>query len=332
MRLLRGRRAAPQTLPISARPAQVPTSPQPGGFFICYLDESGITDLTSGTTHYVLVGLAIPIETWQSKDREITGIKAVFGLQDVEIHSGWMTRRYLEQERIPNFVTLPRDQRRAAWNRERDATLVRIAATRPAQTLLEAKRNFRKTEPYAHLTRVERMDALSRLANLIGSWADCRLFFEAAEKNAYRGRIDLPSIEEASFTQVVSRLQIFLTNRGRNLSQRILGMLVQDNNETVAMKLTKLMRQFHERGTTYTVIPDIVETPLFVDSSLTSMVQLADICAYATRRFFENAETDLFDKVYVRTDRSGGRIVGGRHFTGMRPCRCRVCVDHGRAL
>lgn len=331
MRLPRGRRAAPQTLPISARHAQVPTPPEPGGFFICYLDESGITDLTAGTTHYILVGLAIPIETWQGRDREITGVKAAFSLQDIEIHSGWMTRRYLEQERIPNFVTLGRDQRRTVWNRERDATLIRIAATRPAPALLEAKRNFRKTEPYTHLTRDERMDVLRRLASLIGSWADCRLFFEAAEKNAYRGRTDLTPIEEASFTQVVSRLQFFLTNRGRNLGRRILGMLVQDNNETVAMKLTKLMRQFHERGTTYTVIPDIVETPLFVDSSLTSMVQLADICAYATRRFFENAETDLFDRVYVRTDRSGGRVVGGRHYTGVRQCRCRVCVDHGRS-
>lgn len=330
MRLLRGRRAAPQTLPVSARSPSV-APPGGGGLYICYLDESGIVDLSAGTTHYVFVGLAIPIEAWQSKDAEVATVKAQYELQDVEIHTGWMTRRYLEQERISNFAGMSRIQRRQAWERERDATLIRIAATRTEKALQEAKKNFRKTEPYAHLTRDERVEMLTRLTTLIGSWYDSRLFFEAGEKSAYRGRTDLPPIEEESFTQVVSRFQFFLTNRGRSLGRRMFGMLVQDNNPTVAMRLTKLMRQFHVQGTTYTVIPDIVETPLFVDSRLTSMVQMADICAYAVRRFFENAETALFDRVYDRTDRSGGRVVGGRHFTGARQCRCRVCVDHGRA-
>jgi hypothetical protein len=83
-------------------------------------------------------------------------------------------------------------------------------------------------------------------------------------------------------------------------------------------------------GTTFVAIDRIVETPLFVDSELTLMVQLADLCAYATRRFFENGETDLFDRIYPAFDRVGGKVVGLRHYTGKNKCKCRVCVDHGR--
>lgn len=240
-----------------------------------------------------------------------------------------MTRRYLEQERIAGFQGMDRAVRRRAVVHERQAVLMKIAATKPQKALREAQKNYRKTDPYIHLTRDERLEVLRRLADLIGSWTDSRIFFEAAEKQPYRGRAD-PTIEVESFNQVVSRLQHFLRNRGTNLGRRIFGLLVQDNNETVALKLTTLMRGFHARGTSYTLIPDIVETPLFVDSRLTAMVQMADVCAYAVRRFVENNETDLVDLIYSRVDRHGGFLVGGRHYTGPRPCRCRICVDHGR--
>jgi hypothetical protein len=114
------------------------------------------------------------------------------------------------------------------------------------------------------------------------------------------------------------------------VGENLYGLLVQDNNQTVSARLTAMMRNFHSVGTMWTDIDRIIETPLFVDSSLTSMVQMADVCAYATRRFFENYETDLFDRIYDRFDRAAGRVVGIRHYTGVVQCTCRVCVDHRR--
>ena len=35
---------------------------------ILYVDESGIEDLSSGTSHFVLLGVAIPSEQWKSLD------------------------------------------------------------------------------------------------------------------------------------------------------------------------------------------------------------------------------------------------------------------------
>jgi len=86
--------------------------------------------------------------------------------------------------------------------------------------------------------------------------------------------------------------------------------LIHDNNETVAKKHTVLMKKFHASGTLWTNLKNIIETPLFVDSQLTGMVQIADLCAYALRRYLENNETELFDLVFQRADRKGVMVVG----------------------
>lgn len=109
------------------------------------------------------------------------------------------------------------------------------------------------------------------------------------------------------------------------------GLLIHDNNETVARKHTALMKNFHEQGTLWTDIKNIVETPLFVDSQLTSMVQVADLCAYALRRYLENNENDLFDLIFQRADRRGKTTVGVRHFTNS-SCSCKICSAHKKPI
>ena len=73
-----------------------------------------------------------------------------------------------------------------------------------------------------------------------------------------------------------------------------------------------------------TLIKNIIETPLSVDSQLTSMVQAADLCSYALRRYFENQEDYLFKNIFKIADRKGNRIVGVRHFSDEN-CNCTIC-------
>lgn len=87
------------------------------------------------------------------------------------------------------------------------------------------------------------------------------------------------------------------------------------------------MRKFHHKGTQWTPVENIIETPLFVYSQLTSMVQLADICSYALRRYVENGEEDLFKLVFERADRKDGAVVGVRHFS-KHDCNCLICAAH----
>ena len=104
-------------------------------------------------------------------------------------------------------------------------------------------------------------------------------------------------------------------------------MLVHDNNETVARKHTRMMRSFHATGTLWTSVDCIIETPMFVDSELTRMIQIADLCAYALRRYLENDETWLFRPIFGRADRIGEVAVGVRHFSPP-GCGCAICEAH----
>lgn len=293
--------------------------------FLCYLDESGSPEIGKDTPHFVFLGLAIPGTTWRHKDADVSPIKQKYGLGQAEIHAAWMARRYVEQEAITDFEKLSWPDRKKAVSLRRDATLVKISATKGQEAARNQRKNFRVSEPYTHLTRDQRVACLTELADLIGSWNDSRLFADAIDKSSFGTAAPLnPPFEEA-FSQVLSRFHTYLDRKG---TDRDYGLLIQDNNPTAAKRLTQLTRFFHKSGTLYTNIPRIVETPLFVDSSLTSCVQLADLCAFATRRFFENKETYLFDRIWTRFERVGMKLVGLRHYTGTRVCDCKVCIAH----
>ncbi len=186
----------------------------------------------------------------------------------------------------------------------------------------QTRKNYQKTEAYVHLTRRERRQAVSDIAGLISNWGVARLFAECIDKVHFDPTIAMRSVHEQAFEQVVSRFEQYLKN-----SDEGNGLLIHDNNQTVAKRHTELMKTFLREGTLWTKIRHIIETPMFVDSQLTSMVQLADLCAYALRRYLENGEEELFDLVFRRADRRGQIAVGVRHFTSP-GCLCKICASH----
>jgi hypothetical protein len=290
--------------------------------YILYVDESGVEQTGAGTSHFVLLGLMIPAEHWKSLDTALENTKDRYGLREIEIHTAWMCRRFAEQESIANFNGLSHDQRKIQALQEirRRAGAIGVSGNRRREK--SYRKEARLIKPYLHLNREERIACLEELAQQLASWTDVRIFADAICKADFVNAQISPY--EMAFEQVLARFQAFLSRKHGT------GIMVHDKNETVAPRLTRLARQFHSNGTLYRQIPDIVETPLFVDSSMTSMIQMADLCAYALRRLLENSETRFWDIIEPRVDRIGARSVGIRHYTGRRPCACRICSAHGR--
>ena len=256
---------------------------------------------------------------------QLEAIKYAYGLAEAEIHVGWMMRPYAEQQSISGFSSLTEDERRSEVRRARTAELLRLQRTNRKQ-YKQTRKNYRKTEPYVHLTLQERRQAITELAELISGWGVARLFAECIDKVHFDPVRAPRTIDEQAFEQVVSRFEHFLRNARQGY-----GLLIHDNNQTLARRHTEMMKRFLQTGTLWTQIEHVIETPMFVDSQLTNKVQLADLCAYAIRRYLENSERDLFDLVFQRADRVGGALVGVRHFT--KPdCACRICAPdpHGR--
>jgi hypothetical protein len=294
--------------------------------YVCYMDESGTSAIPGNTSHFVLVGVAIPIRHWRALDRAISGVLRQYGLVDEEFHTAWILRKYLEQSRIPDFEKLDWSGRRTAVERQRNTTLLQLQKSGPAKVYRQAKKNFAHTKAYTHLTFKERVALVNEVAETVSRWDSARLFAECINKLHFDPALSRRTVDEQAFEQVVSRFERYLVN-SEVAGDRNHGLLVHDNNQTVARKHTEMMRHFHENGTLWTDIKCIIETPLFVDSSLTRMVQIADLCSYALRRYLENAEADLFRKVFARADRIQNTVVGVRHFTDP-SCVCEICQSH----
>ena len=289
---------------------------------LCYLDESGNHAPRSNTTHYVLAGISIPDTYWRGYHRSLEELKAKFGLGTSEIHTGWMLRPYPEQDSIDAFESLSSERRRLEVNRKRSARLIGLQR-QSSPAYKQTKTNYAKTDAYVHLSFEERRHFVREVAGLFGGWQDARLFAECINKLHLDPQGGRDAVQEQAFEQVVSRFEQFLKN-----AQRGFGILIHDNNESVARRYTDLMKGYLRNGTFWTDVEHVIETPLFVDSELTDMVQLADLAAYALRRYLENGEEELFDLVFQRADRAAGFTVGVRHFTGQ-GCQCKICVSHG---
>ncbi len=188
------------------------------------------------------------------------------------------------------------------------------------------KKNYRNTDSYVHLSYKERRQLITEIAMHISQWGFARLFAECIDKVHFNPTIAGMSAEQQAFEQIVSRFERFLQSISEPKNKNY-GLLNHDNNQTVEMKHTALMREFLKQGTLWTEVNHTIETPLFVDSELTSMVQIADLCAYALRRYLENGEEELFELVFERADRRGNTAVGVRHYTDQ-SCSCTICTRH----
>lgn len=250
-----------------------------------------------------------------------------YGLAGQELHTAWIVRTYLEQSKIANFENMDWESRRTAVERERNTYLLRLQRTKQNKTYRQVKKNFAHTKPYIHLTSTERRALIREVADRVANWGFARLFAECIDKVHFDPNRTNRTVDEQAFEQVVSRFEHYLTNTEVSREHQNFGLLVHDANETIARKHTRLMRDFHRQGTLWTAIQRIIEPPLFVNSSLTSMVQIADLCSYALRRYLENSETDLFRRIFQRADRIQNTVVGVRHFAGLN-CVCEICQAH----
>ena len=295
--------------------------------YLCYIDESGTPELTGNTSHFVLAGISIPIWHWKAYENEIKAIKRNYHLENTEIHTAWILRPYREQKLIPDFDKLSYTIRRKKVESYRKGELLRLQRTNNNKQFKQMRKNYNKTQQYIHLTQTERESYIHDLAKCIANWNSARLFAECIDKVFFDPSFAKQPTDEQAFEQLVSRFEQFLQHKNKNSEDDCFGILIYDNNETVARKHTQLMHSFLSNGTLWTNINRIIETPLFVNSELTSMIQIADICAYSLRRYLENDEEELFDLIFQRADTFRGRKVGVRHFT-KNGCTCKICNAH----
>ncbi len=294
---------------------------------ICYVDESGTSSIPGNTSHFILSGISIPVRYWRDSDVSIRVIKDKYELRGKEIHVGWILRKYHEQSLIPNFEKLNYSNRITEVKKYRNGKLLELQRTGENKRYKQTRKNYKKTESYIHLTYDQRVAFVKEVAFEISKWGYARIFAECIDKLFFDPDRSQQTIDEQAFEQVISRFETYLEITKSQHQRKNYGLIVHDNNQTVSRKHTELMKKYHQSGTFWTNINNIIETPMFVDSELTSMVQISDLCSYAIRRYLENNEEELFKSIFKRADRKSQIVVGIRHFS-IPSCSCIICKSH----
>ena len=89
-----------------------------------------------------------------------------------------------------------------------------------------------------------------------------------------------------------------------------------------------IVSQWRTTGTRFGRLKHIVDVPLFVDSKATRLIQLADMVAYASYRYYEAGDDLMLGRILRSFDTDQGVIHGLVHLVrNHRHCPCPACVS-----
>ena len=108
---------------------------------------------------------------------------------------------------------------------------------------------------------------------------------------------------------------------------RSAGWIILDRT-TRETSLQKLSREFRKVGTKWGSPKNIADTPFFVDSRASRLVQIADHVAYSVFRRYNSGEAQYFDIIAHRFDTVDNVIHGLVHKHAERnACTCPACLS-----
>lgn len=294
--------------------------------YLLYVDESGVTNPhPSQTSHFVMIGFAVHVGTWFALTRRVRGLKRSYALdgdiEKLELHAAWLLRAYREQSVIPNFGELSRRARYDAVQQWRKSRQQDDWPTLSGNARDREKKDFRKTEPFIHLTRDEREELCLKALSIVGNHKrGITLFGQAVEKRALPPGVDAA---EVAFSRLIDSFEIFLQHHGENPW----GVVVVDDDPTQKERYTAMLHRLQQTEHHNGGVDRVIEAPFFLDSRSNSGVQVADLCAFAVRRYLENQEEERFAAIFPRFHRApGGGLCGLKHLTTP-GCTCKICLE-----
>jgi len=184
----------------------------------------------------------------------------------------------------------------------------------------------RRMAPWRGMSHEEAQGVIKAVLDVLRrSYDSARAFACAVHKASYPDKDPM----ELAFEDLCSRFDIYL-RRLRSEGDRQCGLLILDESahETT---LQRMARDFRTFGTQWGVLHNLADTPLFVDSRASRVVQLADHVAYAVFRRYNALDTQYFDVIASKFDATEGVVHGLSHKQTIDPnCMCLACASRSR--
>lgn len=216
----------------------------------------------------------------------------------------------------------------AHWfTQELDTLAASIDAADPHSVEFHASEIFsRRKMPWRNMDRQEAQGIIKAVLKVVAKSSDtARAFACAVHKESYPTGDPV----ERAFEDLCSRFDLYLSRR-KATGDRQSGLLILDESAHET-SLQKMAREFRTLGTRWRVIKSLAETPLFVDSRASRLVQVADHIAYAVFRRYNASDATYFDIVASKFDSFEGTVHGLAHKQTNNPtCMCIACMSRRR--
>jgi hypothetical protein len=216
----------------------------------------------------------------------------------------------------------------ALWiTRELDRLAASLCPSDPDSVEFHASEIFSgRKPPWDSLSKLQRKQIIRDvLALLCRSAGSCRAFACAVHKGSYPG-VDPLAI---AFEDLCSRFDMYLQQIRAEQQTHQCGLIILDECAHEAM-LQSLARQFRSLGTRWGIVRHLADTPMFLKSSASRIVQLADHVAYAVFRRYDAGDTSYFDVFASRFFASHGIVHGLAHKQAAEltaSCMCPACLS-----
>ena len=208
--------------------------------------------------------------------------------------------------------------------RELDKLAQSIDPANPEAVEFHASEIFsRRDAPWSKMSKQEAQGIIKAVLQILAnSYETARAFACAVHKASYPSADPL----ELAFEDLCSRFDRYLA-RLRADGDRQRGLLILDDSahETT---LQQMARNFRTLGSKWGVIRNLADTPFFVNSKASRLVQLADHVAYAVFRRYNASDTQYFDVIAGKFDAADGVLHGLAHVQrSNQNCMCPACMS-----
>lgn len=214
----------------------------------------------------------------------------------------------------------------ADWfTRELDKIAAGFDAQDPARVEFHASAIFARREaPWKGLQKDEACGVMKSVLNVARNSYDSACCFACAiEKASLRPEQDCVAL---AFEDLCQRFDFFLARKGKQ-GDRQRGLVILDRS-TQETSLQRLSQDFRRVGTQWGVLRNLADTPMFIDSRASRLVQLADHVAHSVFRRFNAGDAQYFDIIAPRFDESDGVIHGLAHkHSDRQRCVCPACLS-----
>ncbi len=185
----------------------------------------------------------------------------------------------------------------------------------------------RRSQPWKGLSQDEARGTIKSVLDVLANAYDtARAFACVVHKPSFPNQDPM----EVAFEDLCSRFNRYL-QRLRANGERQWGLVILDKSahETT---LQQMSVEFRTLGTRWGVIRNLSDTPLFVDSRASRVIQLADHVAYAVFRRYQSGDTQYFDRIAAKFDAEDGIVHGLAHKEIGNPnCMCIACFSRRHA-